>query len=223
MRLLDQLRSLGTKLGILHLEKPRDTHTPTKIMMRTISISELEVEVVTTPTSQEQPGLTDNFTTICAAHGITMPAHGWTIERLAHESRLTGFSSSDRTAVQIALLERLHADGVPVEEVVRDAIARDQAVDAYAAAMRKRLIARARDRLHRRLLIQQEMERLANEQQILKADEATDAEIWRLWWNRKLENEHAMAFAVSYLLEKSIISIDAHVPSIEVSATSPDQ
>ena len=223
MSLLDQLRAFGTKLGILHVEKPRDVHTPTKIVMRTISIAELEIEMVTEPVPQEQANLTNNFTAICEAHGITIPAHGWTIERLAQESCLTDYSSNDRTAVQIALLERLHSEKVPAEDVVRDAIARDQAVDAYAAAMRDRMILRAQERLQRKFVIQQEIDRLANEQQQLAADAAADLENWQQWWNRKLENEHKMASAVSYLLEKPIISIDAQVPSIDASATSTEQ
>lgn len=223
MSLWKQLRTLGTKLGILHFEKPRDVHAPTKIVMRTISIAELEIEVVAESSTPEQINLTNNFTTIGETHGITIPAHGWTIERLAQESNLTGNNSNDRTAIQIALLERLHGEKVPTEDLVRDAITRDQAVDAYAATMRHRLILRAQDRIQRKLEIQQEMDRLTNEQQQLVTDEAADNKNWQQWWNQKLEYEHKIASAVSYLLEKPIISIDAQVPSIDASAKSTEQ
>nr|MBA3710535.1 hypothetical protein [Planctomycetota bacterium] len=46
MSLLARLRDLGSRLGILQLAQPKSERAPAKVTMRTVSLAELQSEVM---------------------------------------------------------------------------------------------------------------------------------------------------------------------------------
>ncbi len=218
MSIIDQLRAVGGRLGILQIEQPKTAKTLTKVVTRVLTLAELESEVAVAGgalQARERAELTNDFMGICTAAGVLEPKHGWTIERLEHELRQPTFAGLQRAAAQAAILESLRAAGVPVEDVVRDAVARDQAVDAYAAGIREQLARRGRARGERRAAIAQEIARLTAERDQLETAHAAERERWRAWWALKHENEVAMAWALSHLLDQPLVSVDSTPPSID--------
>lgn len=218
MSIIDQLRAVGGRLGILHIEQPKTASTPTKVVTRVVSLAELESEVATAGgalQARQRAEMTRDFKGICAAAGVPEPKHGWTIERLEHELRQPAIAALDRPSAQAAILEALRSAGVPVEDVVRDAVARDQALDAYASELRGQLAKRGRARTERRAEIAQEIERLTAESEQLEKSHAGEREHWLAWWTLKHENEVAMAWALGHLLDQPLVSVDSIPPPID--------
>jgi hypothetical protein len=221
MSLMDRLREVGGKLGLLQVAAPAKNAGPAKITTRSISLAELESEVVVAgidALGRERSELSADFGALYVAAGIQPPKHGWTVEKLIAALREPTLAGKPRAEVQAAILERLRADGAATEDVVRDAMARDRAVDAYAEQVRGRLVERNRDRALRRREIDQELARLNAERERLDADGRTEAQRWADWWARKRDHEEAMAWAIDHLLEgapASNVSIDREPPPLD--------
>ena len=80
MSLLDRLRAFGNKLGILHIDAPHDVYVPIKITTRTVSLAELEFEVVAVPTIDNNAALNESFATYMehlAMHEVTEFNESW--------------------------------------------------------------------------------------------------------------------------------------------------
>jgi hypothetical protein len=221
MSLLDRFRQVGGKLGLLQLAGPAKNAGPTKITTRSISLAELESEVVVSgidALGREHAELSADFGALYVAAGIQPMKHGWTVEKLIAALRDPAVAGKARAEAQAALLQRLGADGAKVEDVVRDAMARDRAVDVYAEQVRQRLAERHRDRALRRREIDEELERMKAERERLDADTEADQRRWAEWWTRKREHEEAMAWALDHLLEgapASNVSIDREPPPLD--------
>ena len=83
---------------------------------------------------------------------------------------------------------------VDAADLIKDAVARDQALDAYQDFM-------ARKREPRIRALEDQRKRL--EQEI-----AAEEESWREWRRRKRAREHEMAHAVGYLIDGPVITTD---------------
>jgi hypothetical protein len=198
MSLLDMLRKLGDRLGILEVspEVPPSS-APVKIQTRAITLSELTmtIQVTNVRSLAESPAeLLISFDDVFKAAGIVTPPDGWTIERLCEFLNTEGLRELDRSAAQQEIARTLASENVDPANVVRDAISRDQALDAFADSVfkkRQRWVEEQKQRIH------------AIEQQI--TDEETN---WKGWRRKKRQWEQKMAGAVDFLINKQVISID---------------
>ena len=135
-----------------------------------------------------------SFDDVFKAAGIVTPPGGWTIERLCEFMNTEELRKLDRSAAQQEIVRTLASQNVDPATVVRDAISRDQALDAFADSVfkkRQRWVEDQKQRIH------------AIEQQI--ADEETN---WKGWRRKKRQWEQKMAGAVDFLIDKQVISID---------------
>lgn len=220
MNLSEYLRSLGTRLGLVLPSAPGAAGTPAKVDTRTITLTELRIEIRGDRVATLAPGVDDDgglevpFTAIDDAAGVRPPAHGWTAERVAAMVRRPEFSHVPRAEVQQAVLAELAKAGAPSEDVVRDALARDQAVDVYAAATRSGLAARCAQRVQRSAELATLIERYRREISDLEHQNATDRERWAAWWATKLIREQTLAAAVDALLDHPVVTVDREIPPI---------
>jgi septal ring factor EnvC (AmiA/AmiB activator) len=100
----------------------------------------------------------------------------------------------DRSAAQAEALRMLAAEKVEVEDLVKDAVSRDQALDAYEDS-----IARTREQRIRSL----EDQRKRIEQQIVAEENR-----WLEWRKQKRRRERELAYAVGYLIDRPVITTD---------------
>jgi hypothetical protein len=100
----------------------------------------------------------------------------------------------DRTQAQHETLAMLAAEKVNAEDLIKDAISRDQALDAFAESILKK---------RERWLTEKRQEIQTLEQEI-----AAEEKEWSDWRRRKRQREQDMARAVGYLIDKPVISID---------------
>src|ERR1043165_7762346 len=153
MAVLDQLKTVASKLGIIRVvsapaEKTADEGE--KIQTRSVTLAQLmsEVQAEEVAALAALPAdLSVPFEKVCEAAGVK-PTSRWTVDRLRDVLRGDKYKSLAREAAQKAIVAELTAEKAAVEDVVKDAIGRDQALDAFEkfakAKMDKRTEARQR-------------------------------------------------------------------------------
>ena len=198
MDLLGILRKFGDRVGIIEL-KPISPHldAPVKVQTRAVTLAELATKIHITKVGElaDLPAeLSVSFEDIFKAAGIHSTSTGWTVERLHEFLNSDAIRAMDRSAAQQEALRMLAAEKVDAADLVKDAVSRDQALDAY-----QDFISRKREPRIRAL----EDQRRRLEQAI-----AAEEESWREWRQRKRQREREMAQAVGYLIDGPVISID---------------
>ena len=213
MNLGQTLRNLGGRLGILRVvameETPGNT-APRKVITRTITLKDLATDVrrdevrllAERPAELEVP-----FAKVFEAAGVKPPANGWTVERLGAAVNTDKFKAMDRKAAQKTVLEMLASEKVTVEDIVKDALAQDQALDAYDVFVRRKMEERAEARQRRVDEIRSQIKELEQECAMRIEESKADRDRWQAWLARKIAHEEEMAQALSYLLDVPVVSI----------------
>ena len=211
MTLMEFLESLGDKLGIIEKES-RDTPRRTeKIQTRAVTLADLAAEILSdeVQTLAEKPSeLAVPFEKIIETAGISPGPRGWSIERLRALLQTGEFKGLDRAAVQKRILGVLDSEGVKVEDLVKDAIARDQALDAFEGFAHKKLDDRMAARQRQHSGLQEKMQAIEKECASLKSQMDADMQQWREWKKQKRAQEKDLAWTVGFLVEKSVITTD---------------
>src|SRR5262245_20581227 len=204
MGLLSMLRKLGDRLGIVELSSAQQPSAPVKIQTRTITLSELvmNIQVDEVRDLAEPPAeLSVSFEEIFKAAGIQPSATGWTIERLQQFLASDQIRKMGRTEAQHETLRMLREEKIDPADLVKDAVARDQAMDAFEGSISEK----RQDWIAGR---KQLLETLANQIQTLKGELAAEEKKWTEWRREKRQRETDMAHAVGYLIDRPVISID---------------
>ncbi|HPC84715.1 MAG TPA: hypothetical protein P5234_15625 [Thermoanaerobaculaceae bacterium] len=152
---------------------------------------------------------------IYASAGVQPPAHGFTVYRLIEMLEGEEFRDLDgptRARVIAGVLKRLPAGAVEVEDIVRDAAARDRALDAFERFLSERVVRLERETAEKNAALQQQIDELtiANTQ-LMEANRAAVAqERARLdrWRARKREEEERLFAAVAPFVERNPVTRD---------------
>jgi hypothetical protein len=211
MGLFDQLQNLGRRLKIIEPGPAKSGRQVVKIPTRSVTLNELAGEVK----SGDVQALADmpvelsmEFEKVFQAGGIKSGPSGWTIERLTQLLRTDSFKNLDRAAVQKALLAKLAEEKIPAEELVKDAVARDQALDAFEKLAGEKLGLRHAARDRKITEKESQIKVLQEECRRLKDEDKSDDQNWKKWRRKKSDYEKELAWAVGYLLEKPVISVE---------------
>jgi len=211
MSLSDSIRKLGGRLGLIQVvDVDAASKDPAKVPTRSVSIKDLAGEVrqdevrilAETPAELAVP-----FDKVFEAAGLKDPGHGWTVDRLSSLLATDQYEGMDRTNAQKAVLGLLANDKVPAEDIVKTAVSRDAAIDAYDGFVRKKMEERAAARERRTAEIRTQIKDLEAECTRLAAESKADIDRRREWIGRKIAYEQAMAHALSYIMDKPVISI----------------
>lgn len=217
MSLLDGLRRLGGKLGLIHSAPAADPAAgPAKVVSRSVTLRELtsEVRAEEVRTLAELPAeLTVAFGKIYETAGIQPPAHGWTIERLEQLLRTDQYRGMNREAAQQAILGLLSAVKAEAADLVRDAIGRDQALDKFETFVRQKLDDRMVTRERKISELEEQMRDLEKERARLLEEIKADHERWEEWKARKVAVEKNMIWALSYLTDDPVVTTEPDRPS----------
>src|SRR5215831_3150530 len=205
MNLLGALRRLGDRLGIIELSHdPQQPSVPVKVETRTITLAELimTIQIAEVRELAELPAeLSVSFEDVFKAAGIEAPPGGWTVDRLIEFVNTERISKIDHADAQRETLSMLAAEKVDTAAVVKDAIFRDQALDAFEESISKK---RQQWRTEKEELIAELKEQLQQLEQEINAEDTK----WKEWRRRKRQRELDMARAVSYLIDQPVISIE---------------
>ena len=218
MSLLTALKGAATKLGVIKIVTVPNAAQPTRIAMRTISLKDLAKEIGTKkPTVTVPAEFNVAFDQIFSAAGIEPvpsdpPTEKWSIDKLHDLVVSTPFKEMTREAAQPAVLTALSAKKVAAKDLVKDAMARDNAIDAYGAKMFEKHKERRRNRARQKTALLDQIAGLQAQLANLAEEDKTAVRLWNEWWQKKLAYEHQMAHALGYLLQEPIVTIDADVP-----------
>jgi DNA-binding transcriptional ArsR family regulator len=214
MSFLDLLQNLGDRLGLLESAAQPAGQPAAKIQTRTVTLAELATEIrleevralANLPAELGIP-----FDKIYETAGIRPPANGWTVDRLKQYLLTDAFKNKDRSIVQTAILNILKSEKASTEDVVRDAMARDKALDSFESFVQKKMDDRMAARERKRAEIESRIGALQVELAKITEDTKVDQEKWREWRRRKRVQERDMAEAVGYLIDRKVITTDDEV------------
>lgn len=218
MSLSQRLQALGSRLGLVRLEPVQPAAGPAKISTRSVPLSELKRELSKTQLTAlaaDEAWLEVPHGRIFAAARLAEPAHGWTAEKVAERLVQADLAALPPPQAQVALLNELARAGARTEDLVRDAMDRDQALDAFAAQVQQRLAATRNARRRRLAEIADALARLDEERRQIESAEARDQAAWEAWWARKHEREQRLADGLAPLIAAPPISVDRQVPPLD--------
>jgi len=215
MPLLQWLKDVGGRLGVIRIVSTSAPSAPDRLPTRTVTLQELMGEV----RAEEIRALADSPSDllaspeqIFAASGVATPPHGWTVERLAEFLRTADRAAMPREPLQRLIVETLAKDSANAGDIVKDAVARDHALDTFELFVRERLDRRREARLRRRAGLDDRLRELKAALDHLDAEARDEESRWRTWHRRKVETEKTMSWAVSFLVEDPVVSIDNDPP-----------
>jgi len=111
--------------------------------------------------------------------------------------------------VQKMILEILASEKVDVEDLVKDAVSRDQALDAFEKSVERKMADRIAANEHELAMTKARIEDLRKESARLEGLIGADTEKWREWRRKKRSHEMDLARAVSYLIDRDVITTGA--------------
>jgi hypothetical protein len=82
------------------------------------------------------PASVESFAPVYAETGVEPPAHGYGVDKVSEMLENKRLATLSREVKATAVLTALEAAGVTIEDVIKDAVRRDQALDAFEAAKR---------------------------------------------------------------------------------------
>lgn len=211
MSMLALLYRLGDRLGIIEAAPVSNASKPARIKTRSVTLRSLTTEVHEAELRDlaDLPSeLSVGFDRVYETAGVADPPHGWTVDRLIEYLRHQPGTPEDDAAVQADVLALLRAENVPAEDIVRDAVARDQALDAFEAFVRAKVKSRAAAREKRVAELQGQVEALKSQVDRLRSEDARETEGWQQWQKKKKGQEKEMVRAIGYLIDRPILTIE---------------
>ncbi len=209
MSIFKFLQGVGDKLGILETA-PGGT-VPQRIQTRIVTIQELTIEIK----SAEVQALAGSpvelaipFEKIFETAGIPSDPEEWTIDRLKQVVSSESFKDKPLEEIRKSVLGMLKAEGVPAEKIVKDAMARDHALDSFEASMSQKMLERTNTFKKRLLEIESQINDLREESAHLNENLKADEEQWREWRKSKRARERELASIASYIVDHPVITTD---------------
>ncbi|MEI9975732.1 MAG: hypothetical protein WDO73_28935 [Ignavibacteriota bacterium] len=138
------------------------------------------------------------------------PAHGFTIEKVGDMLRSEHIRNLPRDVKKSSVLVALEAVGAPIQDVIQDAMKRDQALDTFESVQERALNQLEAQKVQENQEIQAEIDRLLADRKA-KMQANTDAiakekERFFAWRLKKQEEEQKIADAVSYFVTDNPIT-----------------
>ncbi|MGD0100513.1 MAG: hypothetical protein ABSC60_09240 [Acidobacteriota bacterium] len=205
------LQGIGDRLGILETTSNPESAPVSRIQTRSVSLRELASEIRSIEVRDLADGpaeLMIPFEKIFEAAGISSKPENWTIDRLKGVVENESFKQKPREEVQRRVLELLASEGVSTEMLIKDAIARDQALDSFQSRADEKMHERRQSCKNRLLEIEQQIKDLEAERGTLEESLKAEEDKWREWKKKKRANERELASLTSYIVDHPVITMD---------------
>jgi hypothetical protein len=208
MSKLKDLVSRGVRLIVADVPEPGDaaasdaapTERETEIPAEAFDVAEPK-----RVTRSEVPADVADFGAVFAEAGIELPLHGYGIDKVAEMLESKRLATLGREVKATAVMAALEAAGVPLRDVIQDAVKRDKALDAFEAAKGREiqeLHARTETRIEQ---IKSEIDAFLKERntelESLKAEEEAANRAFLELQTRKRREEDRLATLVGHFLE----------------------
>jgi len=209
------LQGIGDRLGILEPVSSPGRTAVVRVETKIVTLQELESEikngdVCSLAASPEE--LHIPFEKIFEAAGISTNPDDWTIGRLKQLVTEESFKGLSHEEAQKKVLELFGSEGVSAEEIVRDAIARDRALDSFESCVNEKMQARREGLKKRMREIETRIEDLQREKASVEVQLKIDEEQWNEWKKQKRAHERELAWLASYIVDHPVITSEDDVP-----------
>jgi len=211
MSFLNLLQAVGGRLGILEARTNEGAGEPMKVVTRTVTLSELKTEIRSEEvrTLADLPAeLTLPYDRIFSAAGVTCPVRDWNLARLKALLNSESYKGTDHAAAQQALLTLLNAEHVQPEDLVREAVAQDQALDAFEVFVCRKVEGHMAAAEHQIAEVDARIQTLQGERMRLAARMQVEKDKLREWRKSKRAYERDLAAAIGYLTDRPVITTD---------------
>lgn len=211
MSFIKLLKGIGDRLGILETVSTAGAPPGVRIQTRSVSLRELAIEIKSggVQSLADAPAeLAVPFEKIFEAAGISPNPQNWTTERLKQAIAGETGRNKSREEVQESILALLESEGVPPEVIVKDAIARDQALDAYEGVVHEKLRSRAEACQKRLFAAEARIRELQDERRTLEKAMKDEEEKFNEWKRQKRARERELASIVSYIVDHKVITAE---------------
>ncbi|HVQ29448.1 MAG TPA: hypothetical protein VMV21_07720 [Vicinamibacteria bacterium] len=156
-------------------------------------------------TRSEVPADVVDFGAVYAEAGIELPLHGYGIDKVAEMLEGKRLQTLTREVRATAVMAAIEAAGVPLRDVIQDAVVRDKALDAFEAAKGRELQELQAGTEARAEAIQAEMDAFLKERndelEALKASKEKAHRAFLDLQTRKRREEDRLASLVGHFLE----------------------
>lgn len=208
------IRVIGDRIGILETVCKPGSKNVTVIRTRTVTLSELEVEV----RSPEVRALAESPSEVAVplekifeTAGIAPNPLGWSVDKLKELIQSEPFKGKPKGEIQKSVLEAMNSAGVTAGDIVKDAVARDRALDAYEESGGNRIRERVAACKKRQEEIESGIEKLHRESAALKETMQAEEQRWQEWRRKKRAYEKDLAATIGYIVDKPSITTDDDV------------
>jgi len=155
-----------------------------------------------------------SFAEIYQAAEIKPPVHGFTIDKVGDMLRSEHIRTLPRDVKRSSVLVALEAVGAPIQDVIQDAMRRDQALDTFEHVQETALNQLESKKTQENQQIQAELDQVVAEHrariQSNNDEVAKEKERFFAWRLKKQEEEQKIADAVSYFVADNPISTGGH-------------
>jgi hypothetical protein len=155
--------------------------------------------------------LTDDFSQIYNAAEIQAPSHGYDIYKIMELLESDDLKNMTGEVKKSAISAALKITKVDINDVIKDAVARDKALDAYEAMKEKSIKDFKTKKTEENKAIQSEIEeflKTKNEQVESNNKAAAQADVDLAGWQKKKQNEEQKIYeAVSFFISPNPITL----------------
>ena len=190
------------------------TATTMEEILRTLPPVEIDEKALPATASDGADDGEPSFADIYRAAAIKDPAHGFGAYKVLEILRSDAFAGLDMKAKASALsgfLKMNPAGPVPIQDVIQDAVKRDQALDAFEALRKRKLETRAREVEQDNTRLQAEIDAVARKnRELMEASrQALEIERRRLadWLAKKRSEERKLYDAVSPFIDPNPVTL----------------
>jgi ElaB/YqjD/DUF883 family membrane-anchored ribosome-binding protein len=174
------------------------------------TIADIAAAVNAAPTFKQSVANPASFEQIYQAAEISAPSHGFTIFKIAEMLKSEHIRSLAVEIKRSSVLLALDAAGVPLKDVIEDAVKRDRALDTFETVQQRALEQLETRKADENKKLQEEADRVLNELrariQSNNDEVAKERERMHTWRLQKQQEEQRIADAIAPFVSENPIS-----------------
>ncbi len=206
MKVLEFLKKLAANAKLIQIIEETEQEKKSKIETLRISLPHL-IRKKELQENESAPELNTPFDKIYELYKIKPPAHGWDIDKVVNMLSSRGFKEINCPEAKKALQDIAAGNNILSQDIIKDALSRDQALDSYEQFVYKRIQERIKTREGKRDSLNQKIQECRQEISQLESAQARDKEGFEKWVGKKVLKEEELVNVVSLLTSDNLISV----------------
>ena len=208
MKVIELLKKVAVNAKVIQIVKEAEAVVPEKIETTSISLAQLIAQNnKALGGNTEAPELRLDFAKIYEMYKVAAPAHGWDVGKISGILAGEEFKKLDPNAVKKVIAEMLTKNKIPPQDIIKDAVSRDSALDAYEQLVDVRLKERKKVNEEKIVRLKAAIEESKKTISQLEAAQAQDQKAFEHWLDKKVSEEEALVEIVVLFTSAAVISV----------------